>query len=329
MSRSVRAHLILFCVVAVWGSTFVLVKDALRDISPLLFNLLRMGLAFLCLAVAYRRQWKHIRPAGWKSGAVLGLILAIAYQFQTSGLNLTTPSKSAFLTGLTLVLVPLLAALPGVRRPGSKPPPWNVWLGVLLAFVGVALLAAPAKAGSGIFLLPDLGGIGAGDLLTLGCAFAFTCHIVFQDRVSDKEHGQYDGGVPAAGAGLQAVPFQQLALLQLGFCTLVMAASMPLLERPHLRLTGLVVITLLVEAVLATAVAFTVQSWVQQFLAPTYLVLIYALEPVFAWLTSLAFLHQGLSTRAGCGALLILAGVMTAELIGRKPASDSKQPSRV
>ncbi len=326
MSRSVRAHLILFCVVAIWGSTFVLVKDALRDISPLLFNLLRMALAFLCLAVVYRRQWKHIGPAGWKNGAILGLILAIAYQFQTSGLNLTTPSNSAFLTGLTLVLVPLLAALPGVRRRGSHPPPWNVWLGVLLAFVGVALLAAPAKAAGGIFALPDLGGIGAGDLLTLGCAFAFTCHIVFQDRISEKdrvaekEPGQPEGGgVPAPGACLQTVPFQHLALLQLGFCTLLMAASLPLLERPHLRLTGLVVITLLVEAVLATAVAFTVQSWVQQFLPPTYLVLIYALEPVFAWLTSLAFLHQGLSTRAGCGALLILAGVMTAEWIGRKP----------
>jgi len=317
MSRSVRAHLILFCVVAVWGSTFVLLKDALRDVSPLLFNLLRMALAFLCLAVVYRRQWKHISPAGWKNGAILGLILGIAYQFQTSGLNLTTPSNAAFITGLTLVLVPLLTALPGVRRRGTKAPAWNVWLGVLLAFVGVALLAAPAKAGGGFLMLPDLGGIGAGDLLTLGCAFAFTCHIVFQDRVSDKEHGQQDG--PATAASLQTVPFEQLALLQLGFCTLVMAASMPLLEKPHLRLTALVVITLLVEAVLATAVAFTVQSWVQQFLAPTYLVLIYALEPVFAWLTSLAFLHQGLSTRAGCGALLILAGVMTAELIGRKP----------
>src|SRR5271156_724852 len=218
MSRSVRAHLILFCVVAIWGSTFVLVKDALRDISPLLFNLLRMALAFLCLAVVYRRQWKHISPAGWKNGAILGLILAIAYQFQTTGLNLTTPSNSAFLTGLTLVLVPLLAALPGVRRRGSHPPPWNVWFGVLLAFIGVALLASPAKAGGGIFLLPDLAGIGAGDLLTLGCAFAFSCHIVFQDRFSNKDRvpdqdsGQPDGGVPAAGTGVQTVPFQQLAL---------------------------------------------------------------------------------------------------------------------
>ena len=163
--------------------------------------------------------------------------------------------------------------------------------------------------------MPDLRGIGTGDLLAFACAVAFTFHIIIQDRVSAK-----DGGA----AGLAAVPFEQLALLQLGFCTLVMAVSTPLFERPHIHLTRLVVIALLIEAVLATAVAFTVQSWVQQFLSPTYLVLIYAMEPVFAWLTSLAILHQGLSARAGCGAFLILAGVLTAELIGRKasPVND-------
>ena len=90
MSQSLRAHLLLFCVVALWGSTFVLVKDALADVSPLLFNLIRMAIAFLCLAIVYRRQWKHISPAGWRSGALLGLILATAYQFQTAGLNRTT-----------------------------------------------------------------------------------------------------------------------------------------------------------------------------------------------------------------------------------------------
>ena len=313
MSRSVRAHLALFCVVAVWGSTFVLLKAALRDISPLLFNLLRMTIAFLCLAVVYRRQWKRITPSGWKSGAILGLMLAAAYQFQTSGLQRTTPSKSAFITGLTLVLVPLLSAVPGVRVLNARPLAWNVWFGVLLAFAGVILLTAPARAGH--LFLPDLTGIGPGDLLTLGCAFAFTCHIVFQDRVSQKDQ--------ESRPGLKAVPFEQLALLQLGFCTLGMAVSTPLLETPRLHITGLVVITLLIEAVFATAVAFTLQSWVQQFLAPTYLVLIYAMEPVFAWLTSLVFLHQGLNTRAGCGASLILAGVLMAELLHPKPPSRS------
>jgi drug/metabolite transporter (DMT)-like permease len=301
MSRSVRAHLLLFCVVGVWGSTFVLVKSVLRDISPLLFNLLRMALAFLCLAVLYRKQWKRIRRAGWVSGALLGCTLAVAYQFQTGGLKLTTPSNSAFITGLTLVLVPVLGALPGVRRSGSRPPAWNVWLGVVLAFSGVVLLAAPPG---------NLTGIGIGDLLTLGCAFAFAGHIIFQDRVSDKGADK--------GTDLAAIPFEQLALLQVGFCTLFMAASTPLLERPYLHWSPLLVVTLIVEAVFATAAAFTIQSWAQKFLAPTYLVLIYAMEPVFAWLTSLAVLHQGLSARAGWGAVLILGGVLAAEFLGNR-----------
>jgi drug/metabolite transporter (DMT)-like permease len=301
MSRSVRAHLLLFCVVGVWGSTFVLVKSVLRDVSPLLFNLLRMALAFLCLAALYRKQWRLIRRAGWTSGALLGFILAVAYQFQTGGLKLTTPSKSAFITGMTLVLVPVLGAVPGVRRSGSRPPAWNVWLGVVLAFSGVVLLAAPPG---------DLTAIGVGDLLTLGCAFAFAGHIIFQDRVSDK-------GASKA-TDLAAVPFEQLALLQVGFCTLFMAASTPLLENSYLRWSPLLVVTLVIEAVFATAAAFTIQSWAQKFLAPTYLVLIYAMEPVFAWLTSLAVLHQGLSARAGWGAVLILAGVLAAEFLGNR-----------
>jgi drug/metabolite transporter (DMT)-like permease len=300
-----------------------------------------MALAFLCLAVVYRRRWKDISPAGWRSGALLGLILATAYQFQTAGLNLTTPSKSAFITGLTLVLVPLFAALPGVRRLGAKAPSWNVWLGVLLAFGGVVLLAAPAAAGIrvGSFLLPDLAGIGRGDLLTLGCAFGFTFHIIVQDRFSDKARfsdeaatpvavpyggmdGNYQGLTLRQGAqkrvteAVEPIPFEHLALLQLGFCTLVMAITTPLLEKPHLHLSGIVVVALAVSSVLSTAVAFTIQSWVQQFLPPTHLVLIYAFEPVVAWLTSLAILHQGLTARAGCGAALILAGMMAAEFIG-------------
>jgi drug/metabolite transporter (DMT)-like permease len=303
MSRSLRAHLILFFVVAVWGSTFVLVKAALQDVTPLLFNTLRMVLAFLCLAILYREEWGKITPAGWKSGFLVGLALAIAYHFQTAGLKLTTPSKSAFITGLTLVLVPIFSAVPGIRAVDTPAPPWNAWLGVAIAFVGVAFMTAPAAGGS---WLPDLTGIGLGDLLTLGCAVGFSFHIIFQDRVSDK--GDWKEGP-------KPIPFKQLALLQLGFCALVMSISTPLLEKPHVRFTPLVIVALIFESVLATALAFTVQSWVQQFLAPTYLVLIYAVEPVFAWITSLLVLHQGLSARAGCGAALILLGVLTAEFL--------------
>ena len=108
-------------VVLVWGATFVVIKDALNDISPLLFNLLRMSLATATLALVYRRHLRSLSLRAWISGAVVGACLAMGYQFQTAGLALTTPSKSAFLTGLVVVIVPLLLAIPALRAPGYPP----------------------------------------------------------------------------------------------------------------------------------------------------------------------------------------------------------------
>src|ERR1035438_1444554 len=129
--------------VAVWGTTFVLVKDALTDATPLAFNLARMTLAFLVLAVAYRRHWREVSRSQLIAGAVVGFFLAAGYQFQTAGLVKTTPSKSAFITGLVVVLVPLFSSIPGLRPPGARPPRWNVFLGAALAFGGILLLTAP------------------------------------------------------------------------------------------------------------------------------------------------------------------------------------------
>jgi drug/metabolite transporter (DMT)-like permease len=98
-------------------------------------------------------------------------------------------------------------------------------------------------------------------------------------------------------------------LLQVGFCAVVMAISSPLLEKPHIHLTPRLVVALLVAAVLATAAAFTVQSWAQKHLAASHTALILSAEPLFAWVTSLIFLHEGLSRHQSIGALLILAGM--------------------
>jgi drug/metabolite transporter (DMT)-like permease len=291
MSRSLRAHLLLLGVVCVWGATFVLIKDALRDISPLLFNLIRMALASVCLAGVYRGHLGRITTRALLSGAVVGLCLATGYQFQTAGLKLTTPSKSAFITGMVVVLVPLLSALPAVRPAGIRPPRWNAWCGALLAFTGIVLLTTPAHTAF------NFSTINRGDLLSLGCALGFALHVLALARTSSR------------------VPFEQLALLQVGFCTLFMAISTPLLEHSWLHLTLRVVIALSIAAVLATAAAFTIQSWAQQFLPPTHTALILALEPVFAWLTSFLILGERLGLRAGGGALLVLAGIALTEFI--------------
>ena len=114
-----RAYLLMLFVVAVWGSTFVLIKGALNHATPAAFNLARMTLAFAVMAIGYHRYWRGIRRWQVLSGALVGLCLATGYQFQTLGLVRTTPSKSAFITGLMVVLVPLFSAIPGLRPPGA------------------------------------------------------------------------------------------------------------------------------------------------------------------------------------------------------------------
>lgn len=291
MSRSLKAHLLLLAVVFVWGATFVLIKDALAYVSPLLFNLMRMALAAACLGALY---WKHIgkieaRTVGY--GALAGLFLATGYQFQTAGLRLTTPSKSAFLTGMTVIFVPLLVAIPRLRPGGTRAPRWNAFVGALLAFAGIVFMTTPA--GSGL----DFRGINTGDVLTLVCAFGFACHVVTLAHFSPR------------------MRFEQLALLQVSFATVFMAVSLPIFEKPWVHWNGRVVFALVVAAVLATALAFTVQTWAQQILPPTHLAVLFTLEPVFAWLTSWVVLGEGLGLRGGAGAALILAGICLTELL--------------
>src|ERR1700691_1311774 len=171
-ARSLRAHVLLLAVVCIWGSTFVVVKDALTDVSPLLFNFIRMTLATICLAVLYRRHVGRMTRQAVVSGAIIGFCLAMGYQFQTAGLRLTTPSKSAFITGMVVVLVPVLMVIPRLRPRGARIPRWNAWCGALIAFAGIVLLTTPAGA------LADFRSINPGDLLTFGCALGFLLHVL-------------------------------------------------------------------------------------------------------------------------------------------------------
>jgi drug/metabolite transporter (DMT)-like permease len=224
-------------------------------------------------------------------GSVTGLFLATGYQFQTAGLRLTTPSKSAFITGMTVIFVPLLVAIPRLRPSGSRAPRWNAFLGALLAFAGIVFLTTPPHSDF------HFSSINFGDLLTLACALGFAFHVLALAHFSPR------------------MRFEQLAILQMSFATVFMGISLPMFERPHIHWTGNVIFALLVAAVLATAVAFTVQSWAQQILPATHTAVLFTLEPVFAWLISWAVLGERLGLRSGAGALLILTGICLTELI--------------
>ena len=296
------AHLLLLAVVVVWGATFVLIKSALANASPLLFVLLRMTIAAILLALVYRRERTRISRRALASGAVVGVCLGAGYALQTSGLRLTTPSKSALLTGLVVVIVPLLSLIPAVRAPEAHRPRWSAGAGALLAFAGVLLLTMPAvPAGERLtaasLFLGLFTGFGRGELLTLGCAVAYALHMLAISHAAARVH------------------YTQLAVLQVGFAALTLALVLPFFEpHPFLRPTAAVLVALGIAAVLATAAAFTIQSWAQQYLPATHTAVILTLEPVFACLTSFLFLGERLGVSSGFGALLILAGIALAEL---------------
>jgi drug/metabolite transporter (DMT)-like permease len=287
------AHLLLLSVVAVWGATFVLVKDALQDASPLLFNLLRMTLAFLALAIVNHRQLRTISRRSLFSGLFVGLFLAAGYQFQTAGLARTTPAKSAFITGLVVVFVPLFTIVPSLRPSNAPAPRWTAAAGALLAFSGLLLLTTPSGTTRGNLFAS----IGLGDLLTLACAIAFAGHLLALAHASPR------------------TPIAQLATVQIGAAAVIMAITLPFGGKPHLAVTPRLVIALAVTSLLATAAAFTIQSWAQQHLPPTHTAILLTLEPVFACLASFLLLHERLGRRSLCGAALILAGIAITELI--------------
>lgn len=273
----------------IWGTTFVLVKQALLSASPLLFNAVRMLLAAALLAVIYRKHLVRLDRSALRAGLLVGFFLFLGYAFQTTGLRLTTPSKSAFLTGISTVLVPVLLIVFWRAHIQS----WRV-VGILTAFVGLFFMTVPAGQQG----ITDFANVNLGDVLTIACAFAFAFQIIF------------------LGRSTQRFPFEPIAVLQISVAAILMAISAPLLERPHIHFTPTVVSAIVITGVFGTAIAFTVQAWAQQFTPATHTALIFTLEPVFAWLTSFIYLKERLGLRAGAGALLILAGVLVSELLG-------------
>ncbi len=285
--------MLLVAVTVVWGTTFVLIKDALAYISPLYFNAVRMTLAGLSLLLIFRKEMRRLTRHSFAAGALVGVFLWLGYEFQTTGLKLTTPSKSAFLTGVSVVLVPVFLAI-GWRRMVNR---WTA-LGVALAFVGLFLLTVPAAEGGGW----NLASINRGDLLTLGCAVGFALQIITMGRATAR------------------FSFQQIATVEALVCAALMFLTVPAAEQVYVSWRPVVIWAILITGLAGTAIAFTVQAWAQQFTPPTHTALIFSLEPVFAWITSYVVLGERLGTRATLGAILILGGVLLSELKGSATA---------
>jgi drug/metabolite transporter (DMT)-like permease len=276
--KSRNADLALIAVTAIWGCTFLIVQKALGHVSPILFLGMRFAVASLALFAFYRNK---LMPAAVAPGIAAGLFLFAGYAFQTVGLQYTTASKSAFLTSLSVPMVPLAASL--VSR--SLPKPFEL-VGVAVASAGMILLTAP----------PDFSGLGKGDW------FSFLCAVAFAGQVVAVSH--------ASGRG----NFETLAFVQMLTASLLSFASCRFLDTPRLQWTVTVVAAVCITGLLASALAFSVQAWAQQYTSATRAAVIYALEPVFAWIVSWFVLGENLGVRGSFGAFLILGGILFVEL---------------
>jgi drug/metabolite transporter (DMT)-like permease len=277
-----RAELALAGVCLIWGSTFVLVKNALDDVSTILFLALRFSAATVLLGGLYlARGGRLTNIKAVRGGAFTGVFLYAGYVLQTMGLRWTTPATSGFITGLYIVMVPLFAAALYRKMPGV-----SEWLGVILATAGMALMTLRGA---------DLA-VGTGELLTVGCAVAFAAQILALSHYSRR-----------IGTDL-------LTLLQIGTSAAVALATFWWVEDVHLRWSAALITAIVVTSVFATAVAFWLQTWAQARTTPTRAAVIFSLEPVFAWLTSWLLEGEVLTGRAVAGAACILAGILAVEL---------------
>jgi drug/metabolite transporter (DMT)-like permease len=271
--------LLLIAVTAIWGWTFVLVKDAITQYPTVTFLQLRFILALLVMAAIVRRL--PTRRELWV-GAIAGAVLAGGYLTQTVGLSSTSPGNAGLITGLLVVFTPLIDRVFGVavhRR---------TVVAVVCALIGIVMLVGGPS------------GFGLGDALVLVCAVLYALHLVLLSRWSP---------------GLQAAP---VAMVQMGMCALIFSAGGSWSLRAP---TQEVWVAIVVTGVLASALAFYIQTWAQAHLDASRTALILATEPAWALVASIVLAGQRLSVVQAAGAALVLVAIIGHELtplVGRR-----------
>src|SRR6516165_7007927 len=275
MSQRLKADLSLMFCSLIWGITFVVVKNVLDHASPFVFLAVRFSIAVILMAILRPQVIQQIEDQEIFAGMRLAFFMFSGYCFQTAGLQYTTASNSGFVTGSSVVLVPLLL---GVFW-GRKLTRW-IYVGAFAALVGLYFLTVPIEG---------LRYLNRGDVMTLVAAGFYAIHIILVGEYS-QEHS-----------------ISALSLIQVAGCALMawpLTAFSAVIRWQPIRFDGgwPLLLAIVICAVFATAVAFTLQLWAQQYTSPGHAAILFALEPVFAVITSYLFLREYLTVRAWKGA---------------------------
>jgi drug/metabolite transporter (DMT)-like permease len=285
MNKQFKADFSLLLVTIVWGSSFILMKNILSDVSSFAYLSLRFSIASIFMAIIFYKYLPKLNKKVLFYGGVVGVFLFAGMALQVVGLNYTTASKSAFITGLYVVLVPIFSSI--ILR---KFPDISSIIGVALAFGGLILLTNS-----------DGGKVNLGDVLTIISAICFTFQIIFIDKFTNQES-----------------PIL-IAVIQVAVTALLSTFVWLFIDFKPVNYSSNLIMVLLITGLLGTAGAFTIQTVVQKYTSPTHTVLIFSAEPVFGALFASIIpgtngLTEVLTISAKVGSVLILGGILISEL---------------
>ncbi len=279
LSGQLTAAIALVAAAAVWGATFLVVKDAVARMPVFDFLAWRFALAAGLLVAVRPRAMSGLGIQGLRHGVLLGLALGLAYATQAIGLEHTPAAVSGFLTGLFVVFTPVLSWLLLRRRLAP-----SAWLAVLLAGAGLALITLSGFA------------VGSGEFLTLGCAVLFGLQIV--------------------GTGEWSADHDSFALVTVQLGTVAALSMIASLATGKLSVpdSGADWLAITITAVLASALAYTIQTWAQTRLSATQAAVILTTEPMFAAVFAVALGGETLGQTAIAGGILVVAAMYLIQL---------------
>ena len=283
----------------IWGGTFALIKNAFNDISPLLFLGLRFGIAALIFLPFVYSSLKKTNKKTLIAGCILGFFYFAGFTAQSLGLNLTTATKSGFITGTFVVFIPILQLIIEKRKPK-----WFNILSVFLVLVGLILLSS--KGENALDFIQQLGSdFNLGDVLTLLCALLFAFQVVYVDVFTKK----YD---------YLPMVFVQLLITGVGGFILSYIFSISSLETFKFTFNTTVVTAILYTAIFASIIATVIQLKFQKFVSPTKAGIIFSIEPIFAAVFAYFLLSEKISNFGLVGCVLIFIGLIVSELFSFK-----------
>ncbi|MBN1301591.1 MAG: DMT family transporter [Melioribacteraceae bacterium] len=295
-TRKYFGESMMLIVTLLWGATFVIVKESLADVSTMLFIGIRFTIAAVVLIPIVFRYRSSFNKQVVSAGFVIGLFLFLGFASQTIGLKHTTATKSGFLTGSAVVMVPILQTIMEKRKPtiGSI-------TGVLIVFTGILFLSSGGNSILQIFV--ELGSnFNIGDAFTLLCALFFALYIIYLDIFTKK----YE--------------YWNLIILQI-YTTAVLAYLFSMIldgttiEPVKISFTGYLIFGIIYTSIFATLITTILQTRYQKLITPTKASIIFSFEPVFAAIFAFFLLNEKITNLGFIGAVLIITGLIISEIL--------------